>query len=147
MKTYVAGFLFDAEYEHVALIRKEKPEWQKGRLNGIGGKIEPGEASPDAMRREFLEETGMDVSNWNRFIKLSGEGYTVDFYYAVGNPWDVTTTTDEQVGCYQVSELTQLNTIPNLQWLIPMAMTMQYESASGFLMQEVPKLQTECFGG
>lgn len=136
-KTYVAGFLFDVDYEHVALIKKEKPDWQKGRLNGIGGKIEPGELSPDAMRREFLEETGMDVEGWKQFIQLSGGGFSVDFYYALGNPWNVQTTTDEQVGCYQVSELTQLNTIPNLQWLIPMAMMMEFESVASFTMQEV----------
>ncbi len=43
MKTMVAGFLFDESRERVVLIKKQKPEWQSGRLNGVGGKIEPGE--------------------------------------------------------------------------------------------------------
>jgi 8-oxo-dGTP pyrophosphatase MutT (NUDIX family) len=27
----------------VLLIEKQKPAWQRGKLNGVGGKIEPGE--------------------------------------------------------------------------------------------------------
>jgi hypothetical protein len=34
----VAGFLFRNNDTEVALIRKNKPDWQKGKLNGIGGK-------------------------------------------------------------------------------------------------------------
>jgi len=46
MKTkYVCGFLFDMAFKHVALINKVRPDWQKGKLNGIGGKVEP--SSPD----------------------------------------------------------------------------------------------------
>lgn len=42
---YVAGFLFGPmpRHNYVALIRKNKPDWQKGKLNGIGGKVEAGE--------------------------------------------------------------------------------------------------------
>ena len=49
---YVAGFMFDSSYENVLLIRKTKPKWQEGLLNGVGGKIEPGEKELDAMKRE-----------------------------------------------------------------------------------------------
>lgn len=45
--------------DNVLLIEKQRPEWQKGRLNGVGGKIEPGEADSSAMIREFAEETGL----------------------------------------------------------------------------------------
>lgn len=64
MKTqYVVGFAFDA-YGAVALINKQKPEWMKGRWNGIGGKIEPGETPQAAMQREFKEEAGQDIATW-----------------------------------------------------------------------------------
>jgi 8-oxo-dGTP diphosphatase len=140
-QTYVAGFLFDSTYEHVALIKKEKPAWQKGKLNGIGGKIEPGETSIDAMRREFREETGVDIQEWNQYIQLSGDEFAVEFFYAIGDPFLVQTTTEEVVNVYATGYLPQLDTIPNLQWLIPMAMTMEFESAGKFLMKEIPKVQ------
>ncbi len=37
MKNYVAGLMFSQDKTCVALIVKNKPDWQKGLLNGIGG--------------------------------------------------------------------------------------------------------------
>lgn len=54
---YVLGFMFDHEEKHVLLIWKNRPKWQAGKLNGIGGKIEAGETPLQAMEREFTEET------------------------------------------------------------------------------------------
>lgn len=75
-KNYVLGFAFSRDGEEVVLIIKQKPDWQKGKLNGIGGKIEPEDESPlHAMIREFKEETGVDTTErigdalhgWNHF--------------------------------------------------------------------------------
>lgn len=54
---YVVGLAVNQGW--VALIRKAKPAWQAGRLNGIGGKVEPGEDPQLAMAREFEEEAGV----------------------------------------------------------------------------------------
>lgn len=40
------------------LVLKNKPAWQKGRLNLVGGKVEPGETPQQAAKRELAEETG-----------------------------------------------------------------------------------------
>ncbi|CAN2532559.1 hypothetical+protein [Methylocapsa aurea] len=56
---YVVGFLFDGNCGRVTLIEKRRPAWMAGRLNGIGGKIEPGEAPLAAMYREGAEEIGV----------------------------------------------------------------------------------------
>lgn len=77
---YVCGFLV---YGHsVALMRKNRPQWQVGKLNGIGGKIEDGETAAEAMRREFQEETGQDGFEWRETVKLSGVGFEVIFFVA-----------------------------------------------------------------
>jgi 8-oxo-dGTP pyrophosphatase MutT (NUDIX family) len=53
---HVAGFLFSHNRNDVALTEKIYPEWQRDQLYGIGGKIEPSDASPTAaMIREFEE--------------------------------------------------------------------------------------------
>jgi 8-oxo-dGTP pyrophosphatase MutT (NUDIX family) len=57
MKTYVLGFVFDRRYNNVLLVEKARPEWQAGKLNGLGGKVEVGELPAAAMIRELREET------------------------------------------------------------------------------------------
>lgn len=59
MQLFVCGFCFDEERERVVLIEKSQPAWQAGRLNGVGGKVEPGESVSAAMTREFEEEAGV----------------------------------------------------------------------------------------
>ena len=64
--------MFDDRLDYVALIRKNRPAWQAGKLNGIGGHIEPGEFPIDAMIREFYEETGAKtkMSTWAYVMTL-----------------------------------------------------------------------------
>jgi 8-oxo-dGTP diphosphatase len=140
MIEYVAGFCFDPKGELVVLIEKTKPAWQKGKLNGVGGKLEPDETLQQAMQREFREETGVTVTDWKQFTTLSGDGFNVHFFYAfVGRDilFMVESTTEEVVALYMVDALKNVNTIPNLQWLIPMALSMKHESVSGFIVQEL----------
>lgn len=122
MTTYVLGFLFSADKKRVALIRKNKPDWQKGKLNGVGGKVEDfDENHLAAMSREFYEETGALVKDWQPFAELSGNEAGIACYYASADV-AITSTTDEQVGWYPIDKLSKLPVIPNLRWLIPLAL-------------------------
>lgn len=78
---YVLGFAFD-DVGRVALIRKLKPTWQAGKWNGIGGKVEVGEASYDAMVREFYEEAAVYVPHqfWHRAGSMIGSDWFVDVF-------------------------------------------------------------------
>lgn len=72
---YVVGFLFSTNKKEVVLIKKNRPDWQKGLLNGIGGHIED-ETPLEAMKREFLEETGLKIEYWKQFAYIEFErGY------------------------------------------------------------------------
>ena len=70
---YVVGFMFNIDRTRVALIRKQRPDWQRGRLNGIGGHIELDETAWQAMVREFREETGYESfeSDWEQVAVMS----------------------------------------------------------------------------
>lgn len=120
---YVAGFLFNEEFDRVALVRKERPTWQKGFFNGIGGHVEDYEVDMPmkAMIREFFEETGVQVDSWERFCVLEGYDWTVHFYWATGDMSKLKSTTDEKISVHYLSELDELNVIANLRWLVPMA--------------------------
>lgn len=120
---YVVGFLFDKERERVVLIKKNRPDWQKGLLNGVGGHIEKDEAPYDAMIREFEEETGVVVLSWKRYQVTKYPGATLHIYRAFHTKAleSVKSTTDEQVTVATIKELPD-NIIANLAWLIPMAL-------------------------
>lgn len=49
--------------KNVLLVLKDKPAWQKGRLNLVGGKIEPGETPEQAAVRELKEESGLSATH------------------------------------------------------------------------------------
>src|SRR5690349_19642349 len=69
---YVAVFPFH-QYK-VLLIEKDRPAWMRGRLNGVGGHVEPDDDSyVEAMRREFEEETGWLFWEWEHFATLCGD--------------------------------------------------------------------------
>lgn len=72
MKEYVLGFAFSRDHKDIVLISKLRPEWQAGKLNGVGGKVELNEKRFYAMIREFKEETGVDtnITHWQLFAKM-----------------------------------------------------------------------------
>jgi len=124
MQEYVAGFAFSKDFSRVVLIRKERPAWQKGLLNAVGGHVEQSDSTHDhAMIREWVEETGTESPIWHPFARISEEGeFSVTFFCAVGDIEGVQTTTDEEVLVVSVAGLRHCATIENLPWLIPLAL-------------------------
>lgn len=140
--SYVAGFLFNDNGNRVVLIEKERPEWQRGKFNGIGGHIEEGETPEQAMRREFKEETGVDLEGWKRYVTLKGQSdveWEVHFFAAFNTRafLGVEHVSDERPYYFALDEINTEPVIPNLRWLIPMALSMKNENAAGFVVEEV----------
>lgn len=121
MKKYVVGFMFSEDRQWVALIRKNRPDWQAGKLNGIGGKIEEGEIPVDALIREFREETGVEttINDWMMIGKIEGQESRVFIGRCFSDKvFDVETTTDEVVSLHRVDPIPN-GTVPNLRVIIP----------------------------
>ena len=136
---YVCGFCFDYSRKRVALIKKNRPNWQKGLLNGIGGHIEAGENLNDAIRREFKEETGVDIWSWDLFCTYEGKDYVVYFMKIFSSMiGQVKTVTDEKVKVLNISDLNnesdnglaENRTIDNLKWLIPLALDVRVDKTN-----------------
>jgi len=126
MKEYVCGFLFSPDYSKVVLIKKNRPEWQKGMFNGIGGKIEEGETALEAMEREFWEEARFSSMGWEQFCCITGKDWKVWFFENNDTFYNkVHARTDETIHISDTNNLPdhpEYKVIDNLKWLIPMAM-------------------------
>lgn len=48
MKEYTLCYLFDETCDAVALTKVTKEAWNKGKINGIGGKVEKGDVVGDS---------------------------------------------------------------------------------------------------
>lgn len=130
MTEYVLGFLLRDNRTSVVLIRKDKPNWQAGLLNGVGGKIEPPESPLTAMIREFREETGVDTSKsgWQQFCEMSGNDFAVYCFKALdSDAWArVASVTSEQVERVHPDQLGEHDCVSNLHWLLEMAIDDNY---------------------
>lgn len=125
MKNYAIGFIFMQDVKQVLLIQKRRPEWQKGKFNGIGGHIEEGETPLDCIVREVFEETTLTIprDNWVHFGTITNADKTqLSLFCCIyqGKPEDAKTNTDEEVSWIDVRALPE-QMMSNLRWLIPLA--------------------------
>lgn len=127
MKEYTVGFLFDEELQKVVLIRKTHPEWQKGLLNGVGGKVEEGETPLVAMHREWKEEVDIGSYVWKHFLTMYFNHAEIH-YFAATDPEDklmiplFPTPTDEKPEIFRLSDiLFSTELVYNLRATLPLA--------------------------
>lgn len=139
IKAYSLGFVFDYHRQNVVLIEKLKPAWQFEKLNGVGGKVEPGEESLACIVREFKEEAGVYIPpyDWSLFAIMSGidwqkhpdgsEGAIVYCYETASDaPYHLASTQETEkivkVPIVSVCPRPSVPVIPNIPVLIPLAM-------------------------
>jgi len=123
VQKYCLGFAFDRNRTHVLLIRKERPDWAKGLLNGLGGKFKNHAEHPaEAMTREFREECGLTVAKWRQFALMTGGGSEVHiFETATARLSQARQLTDEEPLILPVAICKSSMLVPSVTWLIPLA--------------------------
>ena len=132
MKRMVLGFCFSDDKKSVVLIRKNRPVWQEGRFNGVGGKVEEGESDLDAMIREFREETGVETFafDWRPFCSFGGLGthgqFHIECYVCICEEYfrEAHTTTDEEIHRVSLNTVYQegFPALNKLQWMVALAL-------------------------
>lgn len=138
MTKYVLGFFFSEDRERVLLIKKNRPEFLRGKLNGIGGHLESAESPLSAMQREFHEETGIltKMEEWIYYglaLPMQGEIIPADLpnlittdpdeailfiYYNFGDLSEAKSMTDEIVYDVSISELDNYNVEPSAKYFL-----------------------------
>lgn len=127
MDRYVVGFAFTEDGKSVLLMEKNRPSWQAGLLNGIGGHIEEGEDTETpytAMHRETMEEAGITLDWYHRGVMRGTNNDDGEFechiFYAHDDAVEgFRQIEDEELRLIPVFKLPTLNTIANLAFLIP----------------------------
>lgn len=145
MKTeYVLGFALSSLRQRVVLIRKTKPEWQVGKLNGVGGKIE-NESKYTAMHREFREETGYATKGelWSYFCRLEGDDFEVHCFATIIDVGECRTVEAEEVEIIQVKDLENYrqSMVENLPWLINLAIDHLDDKRPSFVVAKYPEVR------
>lgn len=105
MKEYTLIFVFNTELTKTLLIRKTHPEWQVGKLNGLGGTVEPQDYNEEnigpqgedsigtifarlkAAERELWEEARMeegdDYEKLTHYLDYKGPDYEMSCYWTI----------------------------------------------------------------
>ncbi len=123
VQKYVLGFVFNFDRTQVAFIRKNRPKWQAGMLNGIGGKIEENETPFEAMIRECKEESTVSINEWKNFAKFTGDWGEVECFRAFHESLiQLKCPESEEIEVHNVSDLHNQHLSPNLHFLILMAL-------------------------
>lgn len=121
MIEYVLGFMFNPDKSQVLLIEKIKPDFLAGKLNGIGGKIEPNELPKSAMSREFYEETGIGTSEeqWDFKILHKNDDFMLYIYSTTGDITQARQMEKEKLFIVDLPHLPD-TIMHNLRWIIPL---------------------------
>lgn len=79
---YTLGFIYCEESQQVLLLNRNKLPWM-GKWNGVGGKLENDETSYDCIARETIEETGLNLPQYEPRGSLTWK------VYEKGKPTDI----------------------------------------------------------
>ncbi len=125
MRKYTLALLFDQTKTQILLMKKSKPEWQKGKLNGIGGKIEADETPLACIVREIQEETSikLDPTTLTFIGNIGDHDWTMAVFTQIyqGSTADAQSLEAEPIAWFSIDALPK-HTLANLRWMIPYAL-------------------------
>ena len=89
----------------ILMIRKNRPDWQAGKLNFPGGHIEEGEQPDYAACRELYEETGLTAHKVSEIGRIRSDTALVHVFTLFGRSGQACQKTDEPLEIVRVVDL------------------------------------------
>jgi len=124
---YTLGFVVFRGVNKILLMEKRKPEFQKGFLNGLGGKPEDDEGFTDCIIREIEEESGLktNTKDWNYFCKMVGADWEVYCFISMldhKRMEGISTKEEEKIVILDLNKINTCypNLLGNIPWLVGM---------------------------
>lgn len=114
-KNQVLGLVFSEDLSEIVLIRKNRPTFLAGMLNGVGGQVEGGESHRSAMEREFKEETGVRIiPGWSLLDTAKFDNNSMFVWTCRADISQVATKTDEEIIICNVAKIYEEHPFPNV---------------------------------
>lgn len=122
----VVAIIIDNDKRILLLKRSNyKDQWQPNKWSLVGGMIEDGESPTDALKREVVEETGLNINKFNEKFVVQRSSNNVEHIFTVkydDEPENVNIDFENNgFGWFYVDEIRKLNTVPNLLDYVRMA--------------------------
>jgi 8-oxo-dGTP pyrophosphatase MutT (NUDIX family) len=113
-KVFVACYLFLKKGSEVLLLRRYNTGYQDGNYTMVSGHIEEGESAIAAMKREAMEEAGIDINPHNLRVvhveeRKGADREYVDFYLTAsewrGEPKNMEPNKCDDLGWFEIDKL------------------------------------------
>lgn len=116
-------------FPSILVVGKNKPEWQVGRFNLVGGKIEPGESPIEAAIRELKEESGINHNSdeeshvYGQIVGSWGKVYVVNIPVTDTTVQQPPSETEQVMWLHWNDLKDNFRLMPNLRVIIPLMIT------------------------
>tara|TARA_R100001509_G_scaffold164436_1_gene141991 strand:- start:157 stop:669 length:513 start_codon:yes stop_codon:yes gene_type:complete len=120
--------IFDQESGHVLIVKRPKEDrWMPSKWALVGGKLDKGETSLEAVVREVKEETQIDIES-PKFFYTSQNGEVEYFWTQVVNPKVVIDFEHDDYAWVDPKELTNYDIVPGLERVVLLAQKELYNN-------------------
>jgi len=119
--------IFNADGNVLLVKRSTEEEWCPDKWALVGGGVEIGEQPEEAVKREVLEEIGLQLDNFNRAFGVetspTSKLHVFTSYYD-GDLYDITLNHEHSgYGWYSIQEMDYIDAVPNLVLYVSNALT------------------------
>lgn len=115
----------------IMLGRKKKPGFAQGKLLGFGGKLEKGETIEKALIREFFEETGLKVGEFEKrgilnFSYVDDPEMEVHYFEILKYQGEPKESNEMGIEWYPLNNIPYSQMFPNDRYWLPMFLEKKY---------------------